>query len=313
MAGILLLAVIAVGIYLVKNKETRQASISTFEECVAAGNEILTTNPAQCKTDDGRTFTQGTGGVATTTPNPEARVVVYNVAANATVQSPLVITGKARGWYFEASFPVKMLDANGKVLGNGYAQALTDWMTEDFVEFKSTLTFATSTTPTGTLVLMKDNPSGLPQYDEEIRIPVKFSSTVSAQERTVKLYYYNASKDKDLLGNILCSDKGIVAVDRKIPVTNTPIQDSIKLLLKGELTQTERNQGITTEYPLAGFELVSASAAGSTLTLTFKDPQNKTSGGACRVSILRAQIEAVAKQFSGVSTVRIMPEGILQP
>jgi hypothetical protein len=92
-----------------------------------------------------------------------------------TVTSPLTVTGSARGtWYFEASFPVKLLDANGKVLAIAPAQAQGDWMTEEFVPFSVTLTFAKPTTATGTLVLEKDNPSGLPEHDDSRTIPVKF-------------------------------------------------------------------------------------------------------------------------------------------
>ncbi len=41
-------------------------------------------------------------------------VVVTSPAANALVQSPLTVSGKARGgWYFEASFPVRLLDDQG--------------------------------------------------------------------------------------------------------------------------------------------------------------------------------------------------------
>ena len=76
------------------------------------------------------------------------------------VQSPLVVSGSARGsWYFEASFPVKILDANGQVLGQVPAKAQGDWMTTDFVPFQATLQFATSTTETGSVVFQKDNPS----------------------------------------------------------------------------------------------------------------------------------------------------------
>jgi hypothetical protein len=64
---------------------------------------------------------------------------------------------------------------------------------------------------------------------------------------------------------------------------------------------------------LEGFALVSSELAGGTLMLTFDDPQNKTSGGSCRVSILRAQIEATAKQFPGVNEVRFVPAELFQP
>ncbi len=94
---------------------------------------------------------------------------------NATVASPLTVTGRARGtWYFEASFPVKLLDGNGNQIVIEPAQAQSDWMTMDFVPFTVTLTFPTPATPTGMLVLMKDNPSGELQNDASVSIPVVF-------------------------------------------------------------------------------------------------------------------------------------------
>lgn len=137
--------------------------------------------------------------------------------------------------------------------------------------------------------------------------------TVEPQLRDVKLYYYNPNLDKDSSGNILCSRKGLVAVDRKIPITNTPIQDTIKLLISGGLTSAEKEQGVATEYPLQGLSLTAASLNTGVLTLTFDDLYSKTGGGSCRVGILWFQIEATAKQFSGVSSVRFMPEELFQP
>lgn len=91
------------------------------------------------------------------------------------VSSPLVVSGRARGnWYFEASFPVKLLDGNGNALVVTPAQAQGDWMTTNYVPFSVTLTFPTPATATGTLILQKDNPSGEPQYDDFVSIPVTF-------------------------------------------------------------------------------------------------------------------------------------------
>src|SRR4030042_2528936 len=108
-------------------------------------------------------------------------------------------------------------------------------------------------------------------------------------------------------GNILCSRQGLVAVERQIPVTTTPIQNAIKLLIAGQLTAAEKAQGITTEYPLEGFSLKGASLNNGVLTLEFQDSNNKTGGGSCRVGILWFQIEATAKQFPGVQSVRFLP------
>src|SRR5687767_13755796 len=93
------------------------------------------------------------------------------------VSSPLIVTGEARGnWYFEASFPVTLLDANGNVVVQHYAQAEEEWMTTEFVPFRAVIEFAQPpSTPTGTLVLAKDNPSGEARFDDEIRIPVRFA------------------------------------------------------------------------------------------------------------------------------------------
>jgi hypothetical protein len=47
-------------------------------------------------------------------------------------------------------------------------------MTENFVEFLAIIEFDTPTTATGTLILEKDNPSDLPEYDNQLIVPVKF-------------------------------------------------------------------------------------------------------------------------------------------
>lgn len=109
-------------------------------------------------------------------PAGDDRVRLTEPSADAVLRSPLTIRGEARGsWYFEASFPIRLLDGNGKELGVVPAQALGEWMTTEFVPFEAMLTFAAPDTETGTLVLEKDNPSGLPENADELRIPVRFA------------------------------------------------------------------------------------------------------------------------------------------
>ncbi len=145
------------------------------------------------------------------------------------------------------------------------------------------------------------------------RIPPKCNFASCPETRAVKLYYYNYELDKDEFGNTACSRNGLVAVKRKIPITQTPIQDTIKLLLLGNLTEEERAQGIDTEYPLEGLSLKGASLKDGILTLEFDDSENRTIGGSCRVGILWFQIEATAKQFPEVKQVRFLPEELFQP
>lgn len=99
---------------------------------------------------------------------------VHNLVEGQLVTSPLTLTGEAKLWYFEASFPVFLYDANGTQLVAEPATAQGEWMTTEFVPFEVTLTFDQPTTSTGELVFMKDNPSGEPEFDEEVRVPVRF-------------------------------------------------------------------------------------------------------------------------------------------
>ena len=100
---------------------------------------------------------------------------VETPAVNERITSPVLVRGRARGfWFFEASFPVKVLDKNGEVLGSGIAEAQSEWMTEDFVPFMAVISFRPTESETGTLVLEKDNPSGLPEHADELRMPIRF-------------------------------------------------------------------------------------------------------------------------------------------
>ncbi len=104
-----------------------------------------------------------------------ADIIVDSPASGSIVKSPLTITGRAKGtWYFEASFPVRLFDDQGNELAVAPAQAEGDWMTEDYVPFSVTLTF-TTTAKTGTLVLEKDNPSGMPENAKSVSNPVQFA------------------------------------------------------------------------------------------------------------------------------------------
>jgi hypothetical protein len=132
-------------------------------------------------------------------------------------------------------------------------------------------------------------------------------------EKKINLYYYDPELDKDASGNVLCSRRGLTSVERTIPATITPIQDAIKLLIEGALTEEERQRGVTTEYPLPGFSLKGAVLKNGILTLEFLDSENRTSGGSCRVGVLWFQIEATAKQFEGVKIVKPKPETLFQP
>ncbi len=103
------------------------------------------------------------------------RTIALVNAENGRLRSPLLIVGEARLWYFEATFPIRLLNEAGREIAVGYASADGEWMTEDWVPFTAELTFSPQPLGSrGTLVLEKDNPSGLPENDDRVEIPVKF-------------------------------------------------------------------------------------------------------------------------------------------
>ena len=94
------------------------------------------------------------------------------------IASPLEVLGTARGyWFFEGSFPIEVIDKNGKVIGRGVATAESSWMTEEFVPFSGTVNFTTETEAPfmpGKIIFKKDNPSGMPENDNSLEIPIFF-------------------------------------------------------------------------------------------------------------------------------------------
>jgi hypothetical protein len=127
----------------------------------------------------------------------------------------------------------------------------------------------------------------------------------------VDLYYFNQNR-ADQIGDP-CNPAAVRAVSREIPITQTPIQDTIRLLIQGKLAQEEEQRGFSTNFPGEGFELTGANLEDGALTLAFDDPNNFTSGGSCRVGILKAQIERTAQQFTEVDEIRFQPETLFQP
>lgn len=107
----------------------------------------------------------------------EDLIELNNLRAHQIIESPLVLQGRARGyWFFEADFPVKLLDANGNLMAMAVASAQAGWMTEEFVPFEVKLEFDVPDKKRGEIVFEKDNPSGLAEHADELRVPVRFKN-----------------------------------------------------------------------------------------------------------------------------------------
>jgi len=152
-------------------KRGQQQNVTNFEECAAEGYPVREIYPAICTTPDGKAFTQNIGNEM----DLSDEIVVNNPRPGQVISSPLKLEGKARGtWLFEASAGVRVVDSQGKMLGQSYIMTSDDWMTEDFVNFTGELAFESTNDTNGTVIFENANPSGLPERTKQLQIPIKF-------------------------------------------------------------------------------------------------------------------------------------------
>lgn len=176
--AVLVLVALAVGAYIgydvgfekSKKDGATVVAVSGFDDCVEKSGTVAESYPATCKIGD-KTFVEDIGNEL----EKADLIKIDSPRPNTKVASPLTVKGEARGsWFFEASFPVELYDANGKLLVVEPAMTSDNWMTDQFVSYEVKLTFKKPTTKTGYLLLNKDNPSGLPENDDFLKVPVKF-------------------------------------------------------------------------------------------------------------------------------------------
>ncbi len=175
LVGTLLVACVFFFVFLHARKAniSNPQSILSFEDCAQAGYPVLESHPRQCKTPDGRTYAEEIPEKITYTNSSADLIAVDLPFPGAVTGKNFTVIGKARGtWFFEASFPVQVYDQNGNQLAQVVAQAQGDWMTENFVPFKAEVVVPSTYTGPATLVLHKDNPSGLPEHEASISFPI---------------------------------------------------------------------------------------------------------------------------------------------
>lgn len=109
-----------------------------------------------------------------TPPEPlSAHVSMTSPQSGANVGHTFDIAGQAPGqWFFEAQFPIQVRDPQDNIVGRATGSAQGDWMTEKLVAFKAMMRIDDAYHGPATLILMKDNPSGLPENDDSVTIPI---------------------------------------------------------------------------------------------------------------------------------------------
>ena len=101
-------------------------------------------------------------------------VSVSSPGPGGTVDKTFTVTGKAPGpWFSEAQFPVQVRASSGDVIGHATAHTDGNWQSTDVVPFTADVTIDNPTYKgTARLILMRDNPSGLPENDDAVEIPI---------------------------------------------------------------------------------------------------------------------------------------------
>ncbi len=170
----LFLLLLVSGVFFLYFKElgvSENLVISSYEECVLAGNPVLESYPPQCVTKDGQTFSEEIGNELELTNE----IQMINPRPNQLIEKTLEISGQATGsWLFEGQTSVKLYDTNNNIVAEGIVTAESNWMTEEMVPFKGTLNFTQIDPQKGRLVIEKSNPSGLEENKKELAVPIYF-------------------------------------------------------------------------------------------------------------------------------------------
>jgi len=184
-------------------------AIDNYDDCVKSeGSVILESYPPQCRTQDGETFAQDIGNelelqntIRVASPRPQEEIT-----------SPLTIIGEARGsWYFEGDFSIRLLNSNDKEIAFTNATAQEDWMSEDFVPFRAVLNFKAPILSTkGTLVFEKSNPSGLPQQDLRLYMPINFGKKDNSDQNNNECIVTGCSSQ-------VCADREVITSCEYLP------------------------------------------------------------------------------------------------
>lgn len=235
------------------------------------------------------------------------RVRLDSPSPGDTVTSPLVVRGAAPGpWFFEASFPVRLLEAGGDAVADTFAEAGAEWMTEELVPFRAVLVFPAPPSARGTLVFERANPSGLPEHAAAVRIPVVFTPADAVQ-----IFFPNSNLDP---GQRDC--RRVFPVERRVPADRDPRRAALEALLAGP-DPGEREAGYLTALPGdAALRSVTVSDDG-VARADFDERLEAGVAGSCRVLAIRAQIEETLRRLPGVRRVVVSVDGrteeILQP
>jgi hypothetical protein len=230
-------------------------------------------------------------------------ILLYAPKVDATIGTPVTLSGEAR--VFENQFSYRIIDQNGKVLGQGSVYAQSPDVGQ-FGPFEVRASYEAPSTTTG-FVEVYDNSARDGAEIGNVKVPVKFSAGATAQ---VNVFFSSRAKDPN---GEFCGT--VYAVSRTVPKSTTPARDALEALLAGP-TDTESRSGYFTSIN-SGVTLKSVTIQNGTARADFDAEIEREVGGSCRVTAIRAQITRTLMQFASVKNVVISVNGrtddVLQP
>ncbi len=283
-------------IFLGPRQKPVSSYINNFQDCLNAHYEIMESFPRACRTPDGQIFGEYIGNQV----EKNDLIQVFEPQANQEISTPVLIKGQARGyWFFEASFPVEVLDENHNTLATGIATAQGDWMTNDFVPFTVSIDFQRPMSKNGYLLLKKDNPSGDPSNDDQLILPIVFNQ----DSMSVQVFFTT----DQTAGPTDFDCRYVKAVSKNVPKSTGVARSAILALLSGPTTQDIAN-GFGTAIN-KDVKINSLTIDDGVAKLDLSDQVQYQVGGSCRVATIRAQISQTLLQFPTVKSVIISVNG----
>ena len=159
-----------------------------------------------------------------------------NIKSGDTVQIGYEMKGQAPGsWYFEGSFPVRVLNIQGEVVSSLVASTSDDWMTENSVPFSVVIDFPLEQESAFVLQFEKSNPSGLEENSDIAKIAISIKPLEKEIETMkVKVFFSSTKLNEDMIDCSL-----VFPVTREVEKTVAVARASLLELFKGTTTQEE--------------------------------------------------------------------------
>lgn len=233
-------------------------------------------------------------------------IEIYNITSGQAVSSPLTVKGRVTGGHwtgFEGQVgTVELVSSDGERFGLAILNATSDWMKIP-TNFEAILSFEAPKDSNVFLVFHNENPSGMPDREEVMNLPVKFIEETSI----IKVYFSKQGNEND------CT--AVFPIERNIVKTEAVARAAVEELIKGP-TDGEKNSGYFSGINQSS-KINKLTIVNGTAMIDFNEALQEGIGGSCRVAEIRKQITETLMQFSSVKKVVISIDGrtedILQP